>query len=210
MTDGRGEFIMTEEGQNLYEEIANGASGFATVQSLSPTETGGGRFDLMYTYDGGGAWPAADWEQRVLVRSQHVYGKGRRIRDLKIDASDDYHCPVSMIPNTGMCEAWIRIRAITTEFDTESVTWDWAYTQGLLGLSEPRANYLLATGSAVVEASGLPARRDTPLGEWNELEAIYGFELRVEAVGNARTWMQVRWQAGRDGLNWPVAYAILA
>jgi hypothetical protein len=41
------------------------------------------------------------------------------------------------------------------------------------------------------------------------LEAIYGFELRVQPMGSEREWLQVLWHADL-GLEYsPVAYVIL-
>ena len=209
-TDGRGEFILVAENQNFYEEFARSEEAFATVNSAQPNEPGQRNFTLSYTYDHYmGSWPAGT-ETRVLVRSEHVYGQGRRIRDLKIDVQDAYGPITSITPNDGMCDVRIRIRAITTEFDPATVTWNWGYTEGRLGLSETYADYLLTTGDGIVDASGLPSRRETPLAAWNGLERIHGFELRVEPVGGERTWLQVQWVAMLDQICEPVGYVILA
>ena len=155
-----------------------------------------------------GCWPEGE-EERVLVKSQRVYGKTRRIKDLKFDLENDFGPIVEVVPSNGMCDVRIRIRAITSDFDPESVTWTWAYTQANLGLSTEYADYLLTTGGGTLDASGLPSRHDTPLVAWNALDAIYGFEFRIEPVGTEREWLQAQWTAKLDSLSDPVAYVIL-
>jgi len=209
-TDGRGEFILVSEGRNVYEEFATSANAFATVSSTDPEETGYQDFNLAYTYDDVmESWPEG-WERRVLVKSNHVYGANRRIQDLKFDVKNAYGPLVTVFPNDETCDIRIRVRAITTEFDPETVTWQWAYTESNLGRSETYADYLLTTGSATVEAAGLPSRRNTPLAAWNELKAIHGFELRVEPNGGEREWLQALWQATISWPYPPVGYVILA
>ena len=209
-TDGRGEFILVAENSNLYEEFVTHENAFATVSSVFPNAPDHKSFDLSYTYDNlMGSWPDGD-ERRVLVKSQYVYGKTRRIKDLKFDLENDYGPSVAITPNDGLITVCIRIRAITTEFDPETITWNWAYTQSNLGLSNDYADYLLTTGSGIMDASGLPSRPDTPLVAWNALDAIYGFEFRIEPTGTEREWLQAWWRAK---LNWPcelVGYVILA
>jgi hypothetical protein len=208
-TDGRGEFILVPENQNLYEEFANQEDTFATVRSAQPDDTGHREFDLSYTYDDTmGTWPQGE-EERVLVKAAYVYGKKRRIKDLKLDLENEYGPMVAVIPNDGMCDVRIRIRAITNDFDPATVTWNWAYTQANLGLSTSYADYLLSTGEGIMDASGLPSRRETPLAAWNGLEEIYGFELRIEPVGTERQWLQAQWQAKLDWSYQPVGYVIL-
>lgn len=209
-TDGRGEFILVHESSNLYEEFANADSAFATVIDVNPDDTGHKEFYLSYTYDDlMGTWPEGN-EQRVLVKSQYVYGKSRRIKDLKLDVQNEYGPIVAIAPNDESVEVHIRIRAITTEFDPETVTWNWAYTQGYLGLSDDYADYLLTSGQGLMDAAGLPSRHDTPLAAWNALDAIYGFEFRIQPTGDEHEWLQAQWRANLDWLHEPVGYVILA
>lgn len=209
-TDGLGEFILVAECMNLYEEFANHEDAFATINNIAPGDTGHKTFQLSYTYDHMvGSWPAG-LEERVLVKSRYVYGKKRRFKDLKFDLENAYGPIIEVVPNDQTCDIFILIRAITTDFDPETITWNWAVTQANLGLSGDYASYLLTNGQANVDASGLPSRRNTPLNSWNELDAIYGFELRMEPVGSERQWLQAQWHAK---LYWPyppVAYVILA
>lgn len=209
-TDGRGEFILVAESDNLYEEFVTHEDAFTTLSSISPNDHDHKEFDLSYTYDDlMESWPDGD-ERRVLVKSQYVYGKERRIKDLKFDLENDNGPNVAIYPDEEVTEIRIRIRAITTEFNVETITWTWAYTQSNLGLSNDYADYLLTTGSGKMDASGLPSRADTPFAAWNALDAIYGFEFRIEPVGTEREWVQARWQVK---LAWPgelVGYVILA
>ena len=207
-TDGRGEFILVPDAINSYEEFATHKTAFATVVSVWPDETGHEKFELSYTYDDiMGTWPQGE-DERVLVKSQYVYGKDRRIKDLKFDLENDYG-PIAEI-DPGMCDVRIRIRAITTDFDPETVTWNWAYTQSNLGLSNNYADYLLSTGGGNMDASPLPSRWETPFTAWNALDEIYGFEFRITPVGDEQEWLQAQWRAK---VNWPatpVGYVVLA
>jgi hypothetical protein len=209
-TDGRGEFILVPESLNSYEEFATQADAFATLTSTSPTLPGQGSFSMAFTYDDiMETWPEA-WERRVVVKSSHVYGKTRRMKGLKFDVASSFGPQAAIYPNDGYCAVNIQIRAITTDFDPASITWEWAYTQGRLGLSEDYAEYLLTTGQGAMEASGLPPRQSVPFPVWNTLESIHGFELRIVPSGDEREWLQVLWSARLDGLGYPVAYVILA
>ncbi len=209
-TDGRGEFILVPDTINSYEEFVTSKTAFATVDSVWPNETGYEKFKLSYTYDDiMGTWPEGE-DERVLVKSQYIYGKDRRIKDLKFDLENNYGPRVEITPNYGLCDVRIRIRAITTDFDPETVTWNWAYTQGNLGLSNDYADYLLSTGGGNMDASGLPSRHNTPLTAWNALDEIYGFEFRIEPSGSECEWLQAQWEAKVNWPHDPVSYVILA
>ena len=209
-TDGRGEFILVAECLNLYEEFANKQEDFTSINNVDVNETGHNTFAVTYTYDQlMGTWPTG-LEWRVLVKSQHVYGKKRRFKDLKFDMSNASGPDLAIMPYDTSCDVLIRIRAITTDFDPATITWNWAITQSNLGLSAEHADYLMGTGGTSGDGTVLPSRRGTPLAAWNELDNIYGFELRIEPSGSEREWLQAQWHAKLWWPWLPVGYVILA
>ena len=209
-TDGFGRFILLAESAPVYEEFVTQATAFATVSSTDPDTAGQGTFDLSYTYDDDwGGWPVGR-ERRVLVRSTQLYGKGRRIIDLKFDLQDEYGPILANTPEIN--DVFLHVRAVTTDFDPATVTWNWAYAQGHIGLSAQAADYYLAQGSAHASASPFPSRHQMPRTAWNALDAIYGFEIRLAPagfVGSEPEWLQVQWRARLDALYKPVGYVIL-
>ena len=202
-TNSMGEFILVPEAANLYEEFA-AADAYATLDDQNPNETGSGTFDLYkyyYYYDEEN--PPETAERRVVVRCSRVYGRYRRFSDLKFDLPwpSPPRLSVTCGPDPTPVEAWLDIRAVTSSFEPETITWNWAYVTGGGNLSLDDAvcsTRLLGTNEEVNEFDldlswgAFPHRAELP-SAWQNLEAIYGFEfrLRVEALYADR--YEIRW-----------------
>ena len=204
---------------NLYERFFDDNSiddSLTSLSSSNPDATGLGDAYLSFTYDKDwGTWPSGV-ESRILIHSPHVYGSGRRIADLKLDGRDGL---VTVVFDSSVgCEAWISVRAITTDFDPATITWNWAYTEENLGLSADVADHFLESGSGIVSINPFPSRHDLPRSgpyndlSWNQLDAVYGLEFRFKVSTTSEPdWAQMIWnpEVPAPGIWEPVGYVIL-
>ena len=126
--DKLGEYVMIGEELNRYEEFAAAAENYATVDEANPTTPGPGTFDLYRD-----KLNTLSNERRVLIHSDHIYGKRRPIARLLFDIP----CAVSQWqrtcvanvpagPNPGFLygNLSVKVKPIREDFEPATIDWD--------------------------------------------------------------------------------------
>ena len=194
-----------------YLHIAD-AEDWCTLDSSNPTTTGHETAIASAFYTG-----ETQYHKRALVRLQQPIGLAMPFERLVIDAADwgcvHHHFQGEWdteYPHAGL-NSVLYVRAITCDFDPETLTWNTAYVTdgGSLTFGSAGSVSLFHTSGA---GTGVPLPYEYNIECWSSLnmvfpaknfpaaaawngEKIYGFEIRIDAYGadssgSGDWWMQ--------------------